>query len=227
MLLLFFHKRFVWCKFIDHSNHEILILGRPIVKGGNNNNTSGNQFQYNAGNAEFQQHQHRTVPNVYGNPPRSKHTMATSLPPHHSVPQYNVAQNSIMNQRSNPINTQMKAQQVPSHLANMQQQPPHGTASMQQQQPPQRNVNATPMQLVVNQNYNTSRTGNDLNGEITRNKSVLLKRILKKPKVFDFLASINNSISERFPFNVDFQVFLLSQIKLRATVFRNRNYNKP
>lgn len=59
----------------------------------------------------------------------------------------------------------MKTQQVPSHLANMQQQPPHGTASMQQQQPPQRSVN-TPMQLVVNQNYNSSRTGNNWNGEI-------------------------------------------------------------
>lgn len=138
---------------------EIPILGRPIVKGGNNNNTSGNQFQYNTGNAEFQQ-QHRTVPNVYGNPARSKHTMATSLP-HHNVPQYNVAQNSIMNQRSNPLNTQMKAQ-VPTHVANMQQQPPHGTVNMQQQQqqppPSQRTVN-TSMQLVMNQNYN--RTGND------------------------------------------------------------------
>lgn len=87
--------------------------------------------------------------------------MATSLP-HHNVPQYNVAQNSIMNQRSNPLNTQMKAQQVPTHVANMQQQSPHGTVNMQQQQqqqPPQRAVN-TSMQLVMNQNYN--RTGNDL-----------------------------------------------------------------
>lgn len=138
---------------------EILIPGRPIVKGGNNSNTSGNQFQYNTGNAEFQQH--RTVPNVYSNPTRSKHTMATSLS-HHNVPQYNVAQNSIMNQRSNPMNTQMKAQQVPTHLANMQQQPPppHGTINMQQQQPSQRTVN-TPMQLVMSQNYNSNRTGND------------------------------------------------------------------
>lgn len=139
---------------------KIVLLGRPIVKGGNNSNTSGNQFQYNTGNAEFQQ-QHRTVPNVYGNPARSKHTMATSLP-HHNVPQYNVTQNSIMNQRSNPMNTQMKAQQLPTHLANMQQQqPPHGTVNMQQQQqPPQRTVN-TPMQLVMSQNYNSNRTGND------------------------------------------------------------------
>lgn len=57
----------------------------------------------------------------------------------------------------------MKAQQVPAHLANMQQSP-HGTASMQQQQqqqppPPQRTVN-TPMQLVMNQNYSSNRTGN-------------------------------------------------------------------
>ncbi|CAL1673080.1 unnamed protein product [Lasius platythorax] len=138
--------------------------GRPIVKGGNSGNTSSsNQFQYNTANVEFQQHQHRTVANVYGNPARSKHTMATSLP-HHNVPQYNpVVQNSIMNPRSNPINTQMKAQQVPAHLANMQQSP-HGTASMQQQQqqqqpppPPQRTVN-TPMQLVMNQNYSSNRT---------------------------------------------------------------------
>lgn len=93
--------------------------------------------------------------------------MATSLP-HHNVPQYNVAQNSIMNQRSNPMNTQMKAQQVPTHLANMQQQqqqqqppppPSHGTVNMQQQ-PPQRTVN-TPMQLVMSQNYNSNRTGNN------------------------------------------------------------------
>lgn len=57
----------------------------------------------------------------------------------------------------------MKAQQVPSHLAGLQQQPPpHGTVNMQQpqQQPPQRTVN-TPMQLVVNQNYSSNRTGND------------------------------------------------------------------
>ncbi|XP_018362503.1 PREDICTED: eukaryotic translation initiation factor 4E transporter isoform X5 [Trachymyrmex cornetzi] len=128
--------------------------GRPIVKG-NNSNTSSNQFQYNTGSAEFQQ-QHRTVPNVYGNPARSKHTMATSLP-HHNVPQYNIAQNSIMNQRSTPMNTQMKTQQVPTHLANMQQPPPpHGTVNMQQQ-PPQRGVN-TSMQLVMSQNYNSNRT---------------------------------------------------------------------
>ena len=63
-----------------------------------------------------------------------------------------------MNQRSNPMNTQMKTQQVPTHLANMQQ-PPHGTVNMQQQ-PPQRAVN-TPMQLVMSQNYNSNRTGND------------------------------------------------------------------
>jgi len=137
---------------------SILISGRPIVKGGNNSNTSSNQFQYNTGNAEFQQ-QHRTVPNVYGNPTRSKHTITTSLP-HHNISQYNVAQNSIMNQRSNSMNTQMKTQQVPTHLANMQQQPPpHGTVNMQQQ-PPQRAVN-TPMQLVMSQNYNSNRTGND------------------------------------------------------------------
>ncbi|XP_018403043.1 PREDICTED: mastermind-like protein 3 [Cyphomyrmex costatus] len=126
--------------------------GRPIVKG-NNSNTNSNQFQYNTGNAEFQQ-QHRTVPNVYGNPARSKHTMATSLP-HHNAPQYNIAQNSIMNQRSNPMNTQMKTQQVPTHLANMQQPPPHGTVNMQQ--PSQRTIN-TPMQLVMSQNYNSNRT---------------------------------------------------------------------
>ncbi|XP_029167468.1 eukaryotic translation initiation factor 4E transporter-like isoform X2 [Nylanderia fulva] len=131
--------------------------GRPIVKGGNNGNTSSNQFQYNTANVEFQQHQHRTVANVYGNPARSKHTMTTSLP-HHNVPQYNpVVQNSIINPRSNPINTQMKAQQVPAHLASMQQSP-HGTASIQQQQPPQQRTVNTPMQLVMNQNYNSNRT---------------------------------------------------------------------
>lgn len=155
LLLSFMKPKFI----LDLNNNvtKILILGRPIVKGGNNNNASGNQFQYNTGNAEFQQ-QHRTVPNVYGNPARSKHTMATSLP-HHNVPQYNMAQNSIMNQRANPMNTQMKTQQVPTHLANVQQpQPPHGTVNMQQQ-PPQRAVN-TPMQLVMSQNYNSNRTGN-------------------------------------------------------------------
>lgn len=71
-----------------------------------------------------------------------------------------------MNQRSNSINTQMKAQQqVPSHLANLQQQPPHGAISMQQQPPQRTAVNtqlATKMQLVVNQNYNSNRTGNDV-----------------------------------------------------------------
>lgn len=67
----------------------------------------------------------------------------------------------------------MKSQpQVPSHLASMQQQqPPHGAASMQQQQPPQRTaVNtqlATKMQLVVNQNYNSNRTGNDSTRRLT------------------------------------------------------------
>lgn len=134
------------------------------MKGGKGNNTpNSTQFQY-TGNAEFQQsQQHRTASNVYGNPARSKHTMATSLP-HHNVSQYNVPQTSMMNQRSNSINTQMKTQQqVSSHLANLQQQPPHGAASMQQ--PPQRTaVNtqlATKMQLVVNQNYNSNRTGND------------------------------------------------------------------
>lgn len=100
------------------------------------------------GNAEFQ-HQHRTVSNVYTNPARSKHTMATSLP-HHNVPQYNMTQNSMINQRSNPVNTQIKHQQIPPHLSNMQQQPPQT----------QRTVNA-PMQLVMNQNYNSNRTGNN------------------------------------------------------------------
>lgn len=151
---------------------KILISGRPIVKGGKSNNTNSTQFQY-TGNAEFQQpQQHRTASNVYGNPARSKHTMATSLP-HHNVSQYNVPQTSMMNQRTNSINTQMKSQpQVPSHLAGMQQQQPspHAAASMQQQPPPQRTaVNtqlATKMQLVVNQNYNSNRTGNDSSGRI-------------------------------------------------------------
>lgn len=139
----------------------ILLLGRPIVKGGNNSNASGNQFQYNAGNTDFQQHQHRTIPTVYSNPPRSKHTMATSLP-HHNVSQYNLAQNSIMSQRTNPLNTQMKSQPVPSHLVGMQQPPPpappsHAITNMPQSA--QRTVN-TPMQLVMNQNYNANRAGN-------------------------------------------------------------------
>jgi hypothetical protein len=64
-----------------------------------------------------------------------------------------------MNQRSNSLNTQMKTQQVPAHLVNMQQPPPHGTANIQQ--PVQRTVN-TPMQLVMNQNYNANRAGNGL-----------------------------------------------------------------
>jgi len=128
------------------------------VKGGNNNTTSSNQFQYNTANTDFQQHQNRTISNVYSNPPRSKHTMTTSLS-HHNVSQYNIGQNSIMNQRSNSLNTQMKTQQVPAHLVNMQQPPPHGTANIQQ--PVQRTVN-TPMQLVMNQNYNANRAGNGL-----------------------------------------------------------------
>lgn len=48
------------------------------------------------------------------------------------------------------MNNQMKVQQTPpSHLANMQHQP-------QQQQ--QRILNSQ-MQMVLNQNYNSSRTG--------------------------------------------------------------------
>ena len=48
------------------------------------------------------------------------------------------------------MNNQMKVQQAPpSHLANMQHQP-------QQQQ--QRILNSQ-MQMVLNQNYNSSRTG--------------------------------------------------------------------
>ncbi|XP_061933532.1 eukaryotic translation initiation factor 4E transporter isoform X3 [Apis cerana] len=126
--------------------------GRPIVKGGGGGGgNGGNQFQY-GGNSDFQQQQqqqqqqHRTVSSVYGNPARSKHTMTSSIA-HHNVPQYNVAQNSMINQRSNSMNNQMKIQQAPSHLANMQHQPP------QQQQ---RILNSQ-MQMVLNQNYNSSR----------------------------------------------------------------------
>ncbi|XP_050595609.1 eukaryotic translation initiation factor 4E transporter-like isoform X9 [Bombus affinis] len=124
--------------------------GRPIVKGGSGGGNGSNQFQYSA-NSDFQQQQqqqqqHRTVSSVYGNPARSKHTMTSSIP-HHNVPQYNVAQNSMINQRSNSMNNQMKVQQAPSHLANMQHQPP------QQQQ---RILNSQ-MQMVLNQNYNSNR----------------------------------------------------------------------
>ncbi|XP_024222140.1 eukaryotic translation initiation factor 4E transporter-like isoform X10 [Bombus vosnesenskii] len=125
--------------------------GRPIVKGGSGGSNGSNQFQYSA-NSDFQQQQqqqqqqHRTVSSVYGNPARSKHTMTSSIP-HHNVPQYNVAQNSMINQRSNSMNNQMKVQQAPSHLANMQHQPP------QQQQ---RILNSQ-MQMVLNQNYNSNR----------------------------------------------------------------------
>ncbi|XP_031364797.1 eukaryotic translation initiation factor 4E transporter-like [Apis dorsata] len=126
--------------------------GRPIVKGGGGGGSGngGNQFQY-GGNSDFQQQQqqqqqHRTVSSVYGNPARSKHTMTSSIA-HHNVPQYNVAQNTMINQRSNSMNNQMKIQQAPSHLANMQHQPP------QQQQ---RILNSQ-MQMVLNQNYNSSR----------------------------------------------------------------------
>lgn len=73
----------------------------------------------------------------------------TSSIAHHNVPQYNVAQNTMINQRSNSMNNQMKIQQAPSHLANMQHQPP------QQQQ---RILNSQ-MQMVLNQNYNSSRAG--------------------------------------------------------------------
>lgn len=121
------------------------------MKGGGGAN-GGNQFQY-SGNTDFQQQQqqqHRTVSSVYGNPARSKHTMTSSMP-HHSVPQYNVAQNSMINQRSNTMNNQMKVQQAPSHLANMQ----HQTSQQQQQ----RTLNSQ-MQMVLNQNYNSNRTGN-------------------------------------------------------------------
>lgn len=120
------------------------------MKGGDGN--GGNHFQY-SGNADFQQQQqqHRTVSSVYGNPARSKHTMTSSIP-HHNVPQYNVAQNSMINQRSNPINNQIKVQQAQSHLANMQHQPPP-----QQQQ--HRTLNSQ-MQMVLNQNYNSNRAGN-------------------------------------------------------------------
>lgn len=134
--------------------------GRPIVKGGSGN--GGNQFQY-SGNSDFQQQQqqqqqHRTVSSVYGNPARSKHTVTSSIP-HHNVPQYNVAQNSMINQRSNSMNNQMKVQQTPpSHLANMQHQP-------QQQQ--QRILNSQ-MQMVLNQNYNSSRT----DGRIMRSQQL-------------------------------------------------------
>ena len=74
----------------------------------------------------------------------------TSSIAHHNVPQYNVAQNSMINQRSNSMNNQMKIQQAPSHLANMQHQP-----SQQQQR-----ILNSQMQMVLNQNYNSSRAGN-------------------------------------------------------------------
>lgn len=119
------------------------LLGRPIVKGGN-----GNQFQY-GGPVNFPQQPppqqqpqppQRPSPGIYGNPARSKHTMAAPMP-HPNVPPYNVASNSIMNQRPNMMNNQMKAQQVQSHLASMQHQ--------------QRN---SQVQLVMNQN-NAVRSG--------------------------------------------------------------------
>lgn len=132
------------------------------MKGGGGGGGSGNgstQFQY-SGNADFQQQQqqqqqqHRTVSSVYGNPARSKHTMTSSIP-HHNVPQYNVAQNSMISQRSNTMNNQMKVQQTPSHLANMQ----HQSQQQQHQQQQQRALNSQ-MQIVLNQNYNSSRAGN-------------------------------------------------------------------
>ncbi|KAK2585472.1 hypothetical protein KPH14_010130 [Odynerus spinipes] len=124
--------------------------GRPIVKGGGGGN-SVNQYQY-SGNLDFQQQQHRTMTNVYGNPTRSKHAMTPTVSSHPNVPQYNVTQNTIMNQRSNHINPQMKqVQQVQSHIANVQHQ--------QQQQQPQQSRSANPqMQLMLNQNYNSNRT---------------------------------------------------------------------
>nr|XP_033329376.1 nuclear factor of activated T-cells 5-like isoform X2 [Megalopta genalis] len=131
--------------------------GRPIVKGGGN---AGTQFQY-SGNSDFQQQQqqqqHRTVSGVYGNPVRSKHTMTTNMP-HHNVPQYNIAQNSMINQRSNTMNNQMKVQQAQSHLSNMQHQP---------QQQPQRSLNSQ-MQTVLNQNYNSNRA----DGRVMRSQQI-------------------------------------------------------
>ncbi|XP_031832187.1 uncharacterized protein LOC116426797 isoform X7 [Nomia melanderi] len=136
--------------------------GRPIVKGGGN---VGNQSQY-SGNSDFQQQQqqqqHRTVSSVYGNPARSKHTMSTTMP-HHNVSQYNIAQNSMINQRSNTMNNQMKVQQAQSHLTNMQHQP----QQQQQQQQQQRTLNSQ-MQMVLNQNYNSSRT----DGRVMRSQQI-------------------------------------------------------
>ena len=112
------------------------------MKGG-----GGTQFQY-SGNIDFQQQQQqqqqRVAPGMYGNPTaRSKHTMAAPLP-HPNVPQFNVASNSVMGQRSNQMTSQMKAQQVQSHLVSLQQQ--------------QRTANPQ-IQLALNQNYNSSRNG--------------------------------------------------------------------
>lgn len=127
------------------------ISGRPIVKGGGG--SSINQYQYSGGNLDFQQQQHRTVTNVYGNPARSKHAMTPTVSSHPNVPQYNVTQNTIINQRSNHMNPQMKqVQQVQSHMANVQHQ--------QQQQQPQQTRSANPqVQLMLNQNYNSNRSG--------------------------------------------------------------------
>ncbi|XP_034935730.1 eukaryotic translation initiation factor 4E transporter-like isoform X2 [Chelonus insularis] len=122
--------------------------GRPIVKG-----VSTNQYQY-GGPVNFQPSmqppsQQRVATGVYparaptgGNTIRSKHTMSTTLS-HQNVSQYNMTPNSIMSQRSDPMNNLIKAQPVQSHLANMQHQ--------------QRNVNSQ-VQLVLNQNYNSNRT---------------------------------------------------------------------
>ena len=127
---------------------EYCVLGRPIVKGG-----GGNQFQY-SGNVDFQQQQlqqqqsQRAVPGMYGNPARSKHTM-TAPSTHPNVPQFNISSNSVIGQRSNQMTSQLKTQQVQSHLASIQQQ---------QQQQQQRSANPQ-LQLALNQNYNSSRNG--------------------------------------------------------------------
>ncbi|XP_023289580.1 eukaryotic translation initiation factor 4E transporter isoform X3 [Orussus abietinus] len=121
--------------------------GRPIVRGG-----GGNQFHHSS-NIDFQQQQQqqqqqRATSGIYGNPARSKHTMATPLPMS-NVPQYNVNANPVIGQRANHMNNHMKSQHVQSHLS-MQQQP------QQQQQP--RSVNPQLQQIVMNQNYNSART---------------------------------------------------------------------
>ena len=123
------------------------------MKGGN-----GNQFQY-GGPVNFsqqsqqsqqpQQQQQRPSPAIYGNPARSKHTLATPMA-NPNVPSYNLVPMPITNQRPNIMNNQMRTQQVQSHLANMQHQ--------QLLRHHQEQLRDPAAQMMVNFN-NTVRTG--------------------------------------------------------------------